>query len=1556
MKHNYSQIHTIGVKSLLFIIFTLFISTAFGSHYRGGKIEWIRSPGTRTVTFNTYAVWESASFIGSIYLYTGDGEGTSLAGTEIGSNGTQKIYRYTYTYTYSSDGPFTASYGDCCRISTSSNGADASYSVSTIVNLANNNIGSPASNTPFLITMPINSNNQFQLTGSEPNNGNLTYSVGAIQSTAYLPSAGGNSATVSSSGLLQWNTTGAAVGQEWFMKILMTGNDGITKTELDIIIKITNGGPQYPICLLNGNSTNTVDIGTLFTINLSATDPEGQALTITNQGQPNGMSSVINGNSITYSWTPSISQSGTYTVNTTFTDPTNLSTSCSYNIIVPAPSGKAIISCYPFTGNVNDNSGNNNGTANGGTYTNNRFGLANSAYLLDGTSNYISIPANGLNNANYSISAWVKPYSLPTTSPTPAIITNIGNVGADQAAGFFSVNGVYSIGLIGYGHTALSSPYTPINFQLGSTAPWKHVVYTLQGNNVKYYIDGNLVSSFNTTGSTSYATPVIGTIGARLNVSQFFHGEIDDIMFIKEGINDAEVLALYQTPNACPNNIVNSPLIAVKPVNGKVTIGTPFNVEITLSSLMTNAGNQFEVQLSESDGHFHTVTTIGTGTSTTIAAVLPANLPFSNLYQIRVVSTNPAITSFNTQPISIADKRLVSCYSFSGNTNDGKSSNNGTASGGNFISDRFGNASSAYLLNGTSEYVSIPTANLNNPSYSFSAWVKPYSMPTISGNPSRSILSLGNLGGDQSLLFAYNSSVATSTLQLATSGVTPSNSSYTVNFQASTNAPWKHVVGVLNNNTIKYYVDGNLVSTISTSGTPTYNSPIIGQIGRRISGTQYFHGEIDDVMIYKEELNQAEVSALFNAKVGCPTNIENSALLVLQALTTTNICKGTSFTLNFLVGNYIANTGNTYTAELSDVNGSFSSPIAIGTSNTTSINCTIPSNSVVGNNYKVRIRASNPNLISYNEILINIQGPSAATMSGTSNIQDGNSTNISIAFTGSFPITYTLSNGVTGVANSSPININVAPYGNTTYTISSISNTCGNGIISGNAVVTVQASKQLLSCFPFNGNSLDEVGGSYSSQGGITLSKDRYGKSNSAYYFDGNDNILLQTNALTNPTYTMSAWVKPRFLPNFGEQATILGLMGSGFEQKLSITNSSETYDQAAWLFSSTGSNGVTLNAINFAVDTTKWYHISAVRSTDSLKLYIDGKQVIRIYSGGSAPFYGSVVNGSIGASFTSASPFAYFKGWIDDVKILKGNLNDSEIEELYHSDYCQYTVPTRQAELIACYPFNNNANDSKNNYHGVVNGATLTTDRFGNSNSAYLFDGNDSILLPQTTDFQNRQFTISAWINSTNLPSAGVPQRAVVSLGNNRVLQYTYYGSPATSLVFYNSGNTGNSPFINTANTANQWYHVAAVIEGGNVKLYVNGVLEGGRLGNITNSAFSGLNYIGFRDGTSSYFDGKIDDVKIFKGVMYDAEVKKLYQDELLAPSTCNFIPCVPTILKSSSDGLNANVSHQVVAKNTILTNTTITYEAGKSILLKPGFRADNQSVFKAQIGGCTF
>ena len=77
--------------------------------------------------------------------------------------------------------------------------------------------------------------------------------------------------------------------------------------------------------------------------------------------------------------------------------------------------------------------------------------------------------------------------------------------------------------------------------------------------------------------------------------------------------------------------------------------------------------------------------------------------------------------------------------------------------------------------------------------------------------------------------------------------------------------------------------------------------------------------------------------------------------------------------------------------------------------------------------------------------------------------------------------------------------------------------------------------------------------------------------------------------------------------------------------------------------------------------------------------------------------------------------------------------------------------VPTNG--LVGYWPFNGNANDeSGNGNNGTVNGATLTTDRFGNANSAYSFDGVDDYIQTNYTGISgsnSRSFSLWYFTNA---------------------------------------------------------------------------------------------------------------------------------------------------------------------------------------------------------------
>ena len=181
-------------------------------------------------------------------------------------------------------------------------------------------------------------------------------------------------------------------------------------------------------------------------------------------------------------------------------------------------------------------------------------------------------------------------------------------------------------------------------------------------------------------------------------------------------------------------------------------------------------------------------------------------------------------------------------------------------------------------------------------------------------------------------------------------------------------------------------------------------------------------------------------------------------------------CAGETGSLNFsIVGKQLAGA-DTYIAELSDANGSFSNFLNIGKGTSSPMQVTLPSNAI-GNGYKIRISHNGEVSEVFSTTFI-IQGKAAAALStATPIITIGNEAKLTLTFTGSAPYNYTLSDGKTGNATQSPIDVVVKPDKTTTYTIQSVNNACGAGTVSGSVVITVQAAPVLsISDAKFNGN------------------------------------------------------------------------------------------------------------------------------------------------------------------------------------------------------------------------------------------------------------------------------------------------------------------------------------------------------------------------------------------------------------------------------------------------------------------------------------------------------
>ena len=263
----------------------------------------------------------------------------------------------------------------------------------------------------------------------------------------------------------------------------------------------------------------------------------------------------------------------------------------------------------------------------------------------------------------------------------------------------------------------------------------------------------------------------------------------------------------------------------------------------------------------------------------------------------------------------------------------------------------------------------------------------------------------------------------------------------------------------------------------------------------------------------------------------------------------------------------------------------------------------------------------------------------------------------------------------------------------------------------------------------------------------------------------------------------------------------------------------------------------------------------------------------------------------------------AVTKAYIDT---LIANLQ-SQIDDLESDDGSGSTIPTEG--LIAYYPFNGNANDeSGNDHHGTVNGATLSEDRNGYDNSAYNFqvadwdsgnNGGDYIYIPHSSEFNFESFTLSAWVYRTSDGASNSPQHLTILRKFEE--GYSNPNGEAWQLdIAHGSDNGGSilkgtilqqspSPAINfncaTAQTINEneWTNVIMTYANKTIKTFINGV-ESCSLTNdnitLNTLGTSGIS-IGMSvqaNGNWGPFDGSIDEVGIWNRALTEQEVSNLY------------------------------------------------------------------------------
>jgi hypothetical protein len=218
---------------------------------------------------------------------------------------------------------------------------------------------------------------------------------------------------------------------------------------------------------------------------------------------------------------------------------------------------------------------------------------------------------------------------------------------------------------------------------------------------------------------------------------------------------------------------------------------------------------------------------------------------------------------------------------------------------------------------------------------------------------------------------------------------------------------------------------------------------------------------------------------------------------------------------------------------------------------------------------------------------------------------------------------------------------------------------------------------------------------------------------------------------------------------------------------------------------------------------------------------------------------------------------------------------------------------------LVAYFPFNGNANDASGSGNNglVTGGVTPTTDRFGNPNAAFLFNGSSGAIdVSSLNSFQYRPITYSAWVVvKTFFPfqtghqfksiigrhQAGATSEGILGFYRDITAPTNYQNA----FLMWRGGTSGLSPNLPSSRTmppTNVWLHLVFTHESnGQWVFYQNGLqVSSGTISDVQNLT------TGFRIGAGNSpelfaWDSKIDDVRLYNRVLTAAEVSRLYSVE---------------------------------------------------------------------------
>jgi len=391
------------------------------------------------------------------------------------------------------------------------------------------------------------------------------------------------------------------------------------------------------------------------------------------------------------------------------------------------------------------------------------------------------------------------------------------------------------------------------------------------------------------------------------------------------------------------------------------------------------------------------------------------------------------------------------------------------------------------------------------------------------------------------------------------------------------------------------------------------------------------------------------------------------------------------------------------------------------------------------------------------------------------------------------------------------------------------------------------------------------------------------GKLGQALNFDGvNDYINYSVNAYglgIRRSGTFSGWLKPR---DFNSDCFILSDWNAtaGMTLRMDLGGTKATF----YVYP----NNHRINpSYTFAIG--KWYHLVGVMDGDTIYLYANGVSIgsttLGEDIGNSVSTLKIAQRGDLGGSYSTCI--------FDDVRIYNRALSATEISQLYNSTQAKFNAPdpspgSLTSGLVGYWTFDGKDlltglaldRSGQGNNGNLVSMSTSTSRVQGKLGQALNFDGtNDYISFPGNSAITNpTAITLSAWFKASKV---GVEQR-IINLHQRYRLELSSTNKIYCAFTTVNQAWSFCTTLGSTTLVANKWYHAAVTYDGiSTYTYYLNGIADNTNSSQYTGSITGGQNQpcIGYGcDLASHYFNGLIDDARIYNRALSASEISHLY------------------------------------------------------------------------------